>query len=369
MDSFSTQNKDSYFQGLNGLRGLAALIVFLCHAVGFFNNGLLSHFLLFDGAAAVVLFFILSGYSLSIKYVSDPDKRFNILSYIIKRFFRLYPSYIAGLVVILALRYFVFQPGMMVGLSDWVNSKWLELPRIKEIILYSLIIGAKTNLINSTMGAMFYLIVMSVIFPILIIPLRKINSKIGIFILLTLSYVVAVKIHIFVYLPLFVIGGIMAKYHNNILIFLKGKQINRFFSIIILLIAVFLFNIRFCAPVFFGYNSFPEHGLLVDTITSLGCLVLMHYALSDNRLTSFLLNKQLNYIGKISYLFYILHFPILLTITSIVYPLLHNIYISILLSLVATIIASSVLYKFVEKPFSKLGNSLSNRFKIKKWAD
>ena len=298
------------------------------------------------------MFFVLSGFSLSVKYVNEPSKNFDIFPYLMKRFFRLYPPLLIGLLVTLALRYYLFQPGTMFGLSEWINTKWLTLPSLKQIILFCLLLGTSISEINSTMWPIGIIIVTSLLFPIIIISLRKINSKISIIIFLVLVYALTFNSSTFRFLPYFVLGGIVAKYYTNVLASLAIIINNKFHSLILFSIALLLFNIRFNAEIIWGY-TFPEHGSLVDTLTALGCLIIVYYSISDNRLTFFLLNKHLNYIGKISYSFYILHFPILLTITSTIYPMSGNIYLSILISFFVTIIASSIFLQICRAAFSK----------------
>lgn len=286
MNSANDQVKKINFQSLNGLRGLATLMVFSSHVVGMICSGttLVDKFILWDGAAAVDIFFILSGFFLSIRYVDESNERFDLFSYLIRRFFRLYPPLLVGLLFTLVLRYYVFQPGMMGGLSDWINSKWLFFPDVKQIIKYCLLQDTTSNDINSTMWAMSVIIKISFLFPIIIVLLRKINSLIGIISLLFITYVVAANSTTLGFIPLFVLGGITAKYYIKVLCLLEKKHKNKFFSLILLLMAILIINIRFSFPLIFGYKSIAEHSLFVDTLTSMGCLFLIYYAISINKL-------------------------------------------------------------------------------------
>lgn len=86
-------NTKPHFDYLDALRGIAALIVVFTHiGVRNFNQELFSnipaHFLV-AGSAAVVLFFVHSGYVLCYKYIGTPDCKLKIIEAIIKRPFRL----------------------------------------------------------------------------------------------------------------------------------------------------------------------------------------------------------------------------------------------------------------------------------------
>jgi len=123
---------------LEGLRGIAALIVVFHHLVLMFYPALnygeetesLSKFvaitplnIFYNGAFAVSLFFVLSGYVLSYKYILTKDAKIPI-GYAIKRYFRLMP--LIGFSVIFAfviVRLNVLNPSALnayTGSGDWL---------------------------------------------------------------------------------------------------------------------------------------------------------------------------------------------------------------------------------------------------------
>lgn len=93
---------DSKFQlnALDGLRGMACLIVLLSHTS---NEGIyFSDYLDFSGIgkSGVYLFFILSSFLLTYPFVvkgKDAFSRHFIISYFVRRFFRIYPLYVVYL--------------------------------------------------------------------------------------------------------------------------------------------------------------------------------------------------------------------------------------------------------------------------------
>ena len=99
----------SEFNAINGLRGLAALLVLLSHtAPGFYGMQI-----------GLALLFVLSGFLLSKPFVMDPNKIFswkNIENYLVKRLRRILPmyylfifiSYVVTLQLEIALRHFLF---------------------------------------------------------------------------------------------------------------------------------------------------------------------------------------------------------------------------------------------------------------------
>src|ERR1700676_1028669 len=115
------------FQQLDGLRGLAAFVVFLFHAImmlpadsrasRYLNNPVLRPF--WDGPSAVMLFFVLSGFVLTLPYTGMRTRKIDPVPFWIRRLTRLYPAYWVALTLALTLRFLVFQPHGLHGLSDW----------------------------------------------------------------------------------------------------------------------------------------------------------------------------------------------------------------------------------------------------------
>ncbi|XXH03942.1 Dipeptidyl-peptidase 5 [Hypoxylon texense] len=116
---------------LDGMRGLAALFVFFCHyfytafniAEGWGHNGVNHEIwrlpfvrLLYSGPSMVCIFFVISGYALSLKPLKQARSRSfdgfsqTMTSFIFRRFFRLYlPPFISTFGVMILLRLGVYE--------------------------------------------------------------------------------------------------------------------------------------------------------------------------------------------------------------------------------------------------------------------
>lgn len=343
-----SKNNRVYYDRVNGLRGLSAIVVFLSHAVGMYNTGIMSRFLFFDGAGAVVLFFMISGFSNSIRYVSKPYTEFKLIRYFFSRLFRLYPPYLLSLVPIMIMRKFFFTYENMMGLSEWALSKWVEFPGLNQLLTFSILKTPFDSEINSTMWPMTIIIIITLLFPIILVLLQKISNKYILLVILIGSYIISFSSSILSFLPIFVIGAIIAKYSDAIRESSEHKSYNRSSNLIILLCSLLFINVRFLVPIFLNIESIPEHGIIVDGVTSIGCLVLILYSVLENKFTNLLNNKFLKFLGNISYSFYLLHFPVILTVVSIMTPILNNSYVVIPISFIATIIISYPFYHIVE---------------------
>ena len=85
------------FPALDGLRGIAAILVAVYHYRGDFNG--FGDFPAGDGYLAVDLFFVLSGYVLSHAYLSRFQRGMSVSQFMRARFIRLYPLYFIGLIL------------------------------------------------------------------------------------------------------------------------------------------------------------------------------------------------------------------------------------------------------------------------------
>jgi len=79
------------FQTMNGLRGLAALVVLMYHRPEWYGA-----FSLGKGFLAVDLFFVLSGFVIAYSYEEKLSKGMNVRTFIALRLIRLYPLYMLG---------------------------------------------------------------------------------------------------------------------------------------------------------------------------------------------------------------------------------------------------------------------------------
>lgn len=88
------------FDSLDGLKGIAILLIVVSHA-GLLPRNWILHW------AAVCLFFVLSGFT---SFRSFQPDRFNLRKYYLKRLRNLYGLYFAALVISFAVAYYVQQP-------------------------------------------------------------------------------------------------------------------------------------------------------------------------------------------------------------------------------------------------------------------
>ena len=105
------QSTTDHIVELQSLRGIAASIVMVGHALIYYDNPswFYAFALAFNGRSAVVVFFVLSGYVLTRSLWNARFDKVTVVRFYIQRFFRIYPAiWIAstlGLVYLFALHW------------------------------------------------------------------------------------------------------------------------------------------------------------------------------------------------------------------------------------------------------------------------
>jgi len=105
-----SQSKPHY-EILDGLRGVAALLVILFHVLEVHSHGDHSKQIINHGYLAVDFFFMLSGYVISYAY-DDRWNRMSLKDFFKRRIIRLHPMIIIGMIIGAVLFYFQDSPGM-----------------------------------------------------------------------------------------------------------------------------------------------------------------------------------------------------------------------------------------------------------------
>jgi len=329
---------------LDGLRGIACFMVFLSHAIGmlaitnwvsFYQNSQLR--IISDGTAAVDIFYVLSGFVLSLPYINK-NRDFHFLSYSFKRIFRIYPAYWFCLIISFLLQ-LNFQPEGMTLLSEWSQSLWLKPITLDDFIKHiPLILNTNQNLIDPVIWTLGIEMKMSLILPIFIYWLKKSSQPKSQILLIITTFTLSFLSMKFYFLPLFIMGLLLTQYWNKI------RSINQSTkkSIFFLVLSILLIGNRYTL-------GLTNNTQVQSFITGLGTLLFIPVAISFPPLSRLLKSPLVNFMGRISYSFYLYHLPFLLILTSIIYPKVHTIFIPIIIALIVSIFISYLSYILIEK--------------------
>jgi peptidoglycan/LPS O-acetylase OafA/YrhL len=338
---------------LDALRGLAAFIVIWHHFRLCFVTGEPRWWLrpLFAGHAAVILFFVLSGYVLAIPYWRGKQTSYAV--YVVRRFFRIYVPYAAAVfVAAVAARHF-FAPDL--PLTVWVQSNW-HTPVTTKLLAKQLFEMPTGNQLNPAFWSLRYEIEMSIVFPLLCWLILRTRWWVTLAVTLSLLALgvyldarfrergVAVDFFIdtIAYAPCFILGALMSwkrefieKTYERTPVWIK--------CVVLVLALIGYFDSHVTAPQLFA-------------IPIAACAVLIFA--QHSRARRLLITAIPEYLGRISYSMYLMHIPVLLVTLVLLYgrvPFLALVGIYT----IATFVCSHLFCVGVEEPALRLGKRAS----------
>ncbi|OZU89274.1 hypothetical protein CIL03_06025 [Virgibacillus indicus] len=372
---------------LDSLRGLAALAVVLSHIPYFaFSLPYIVYRVLVwlgfnDGHSSVMLFFLLSGFVLTIPFLKRD--RIYYFPYVTKRFFRIYAPYLFAIIFAIILSQ-TFLNREVSTIGDW-NLLWNTSISAQLITDHLLFLGNyHTNAFNGVIWSLTHELRISLIFPFIVLLIKRFNWKFIILICVILSCTSELNtIYSFQesigyntdyfktlqYTSFFMFGSLIAKHKKDLVGLYKKRHI--LFKCTLLFVSLCLFKFSsFCLYYLYEitgvellsthFNAIAEYGVAI------GCTGIVISAISSVRLGKILLLKPLLFLGKISYSLYLLHLPIILSCIYLfkeVIPLWSISIIAIFLSFCISTIA----WKLIEKPSQKVGRNLAKMIGKKKF--
>jgi peptidoglycan/LPS O-acetylase OafA/YrhL len=353
---------------LDSLRGLAACIVVFCHATNLlpavYDDPQRLWWLtetplvmLREGRAAVIFFFVLSGYVLTLPFLKGPV---SAPAFIFRRVCRIWIPYVTAMAVAVCCAIY-FHPDTVPALSHWANQP-IPFPSPRLILDHLLLVGVFANqTYNRVVWSLVYEMRISLFFPILVLLLRLgawwrvLAAAAGMSVAELLverwpcwsgSEDVPMTFH---YAGLFVLGMVLAREMPNLRE--RYNRLSTWTKACLGLSAVACF----CHEAWLFPNSRLQHvPLYRDGLTSVGVALIIIFALSPSRFSSWLNGRIPVFLGKISYSIYLYHAVILLSLAHLFYP---RVPMSLvwLGSGVLTIGVATLSYQVVELPSIRLG--------------
>ncbi len=355
---------------LDSLRGIAALMVVFHHLDNTLdpdgNNVILERVihqtplrLLIDGRCAVMLFFVLSGFALSISI----GKRFNYGTYLVRRVCRLMVPCVAG-VSFAALAYLLVAPLRIPELGGWFNDVLWNQPLTWGLVArHMLMTGVQADSsLNNVLWSLVVELRISLIFPVLYF-LVKGRTKIAAVLALGMQFLfqyIVIREGNYVpffnknwiealenagyYIPFF-IAGIVARENMDVL---RGwiARIPRW--------AVFLLLL--------GALRLEESG--VDIEIGLGAFMVIVICVGAPYISNALSIKPIEWLGRVSYSLYLTHLVLLATLFHLFYGKVNS-YLLALVVIFGSLLLAQVFYVLVEEPSIRLGRWLT-RAKVAK---
>ena len=341
---------------LDALRGVAAATVVWHHWHAAFHVTAPRWYLypLMAGHEAVILFFVLSGYVLSLPTWSGRSQRYP--EYLMRRITRIYLPYLSALTLAAVGCYF-FVGHHVPGVSYWFYLTWQQ--RLSGPMLLSQIFMSSRPLLNTAFWSLGYEMQMSIVFPFVCWLMLYLSRFSGLILVLVVRGLASVLVKhgfpdttntilILYYSAFFILGAALARERKPLLAWLA--RVPSF------LVAT-LFGASLLAYFYATFFTISQRSAdSVDGLASLALILLIQ----DPRLRVGLRSRFAEYLGRISYSSYLVHGTVLFVLLDTVYTHVPTWGFFVLYG-VLSLAAAHVFCVLVEEPSMRLGKRLSVR--------
>lgn len=371
---------DRHWDSLDSLRGAAAFLVLTFHCAQLFTGFAARtnpfslaawlepwswlkytplRLLVSSGPPAVVLFFALSGFVLSMPFLRS-KRQPGYAEFAIKRICRIYPPF-AFAILVSAMLYAVVQPTPISGLSTWFNEVLWDRPLSVDYIVRNLLMtGIPGDMtLDLVMWSLVHELRISLIFPLLFVlthrwPVASLAASLLLSVACTAalagteaSSLATSLVDTGRFIFLFVAGIVMAGRVDAIRMAVSRLSPRMVLLLWLMSVALMLAP----GPSLSHYYNF---------VWGLGAASLIILTVGSVRADRMLSVAPLVWLGKISYSLYLIHVPLLIAAVHLTYgklPLWATVAAIIPLSLAC----AALMYRYVEEPSIRLGRLLAGQ--------
>lgn len=380
-------------ESLDSLRGIASFIVVIFHCMLSFpifyyanykyeyKNSFIEFLTvtplhtLWAGKEAVLLFFVLSGFVLSVPFFNS-NKLPNYGVYLVRRFFRIYIPYIVIMMASVVLVELFSSYKDIQGLSSTYNNRWEHGVSLKSIVAYFLMLDSDTANVNGVVWTLYHEMRISIIFPFFIAILIRFKAVKGLLISLGLTFVLFTSLNGITiilgensiagilngfkesvyYCTFFIFGATLCKYREKLNAL---KSLSQIYTLLLFSLSLVLINCRWINQIFSVQSSIIE-----DFVSVIGILLLFAIVLTSKGFSKFLTKKPLIWLGGISYSLYLIHIPVLM-LTTIFIGKLIPLEIAFILVPFISLPVAHITHKYIEVPANTLGKKFSNSINVR----
>jgi peptidoglycan/LPS O-acetylase OafA/YrhL len=375
---------DRHIHALDALRGIAAVCVMYSHILYVYGTkdlwvasarqgNVVGIFLartpagiFFAGGEAVILFYILSGFVLSLPLLAERPQSYG--TFAIRRICRIYPPYVVALFVALAVRSIV-DVAPVAGTTSWFSAFWPTPPTLGTIVGYLSMTGFLSHTkIDFTVWSLVHEMRISLIFPLLLAATLRSRAWLALSAFFAISLASAFLSTLTSQWPpyaqltlqtlfqtgnfiwFFVLGIALARHRHRIEAWIASRH--RMTLAALLVLASCLYGVRFIFP---ALGPTPE----ADFIVGMGAAGFMVLAFGRTFFQRWLTWPPFLFLGKISYSLYLFHPIVLLAFVYGLHDILSPEW--ILVAIVpASLLAAWAGRRFIEEPSMQLGRALTS---------
>ncbi|WP_281419486.1 acyltransferase family protein [Falsiroseomonas tokyonensis] len=360
---------------LDSMRGIAAVIIIIYHSItvypqifqvldgagrNAFEGGGLTVFLLttlppsllWSGREAVLFFFALSGFVLTLPFMTQRPPRY--VSFLLQRFVRLLPPCVFTVLVIVALMS-VLPAGTKNDTPMTVlDYCWFEAPDLWMVLKQAFLIGDFYSL-NPVLWTLHYEWHASIVFPLLVL-LTAAGTRLTLAVMLLGTAVAYAELRLtgrtgyamtLYYLPYFALGSLLARHRAEVRAWVArlsdGQRIGLWVGCYILL------KFRWLVP---------APAVVDDLVNGAGAALLIALVISSPAMQALLMRGPLPWLGKVSFSLYLVHLPVILILVSHM-PAEVPLPVTLLLAATLSFALAALMFRTVELPCIQLSRRIA----------
>jgi peptidoglycan/LPS O-acetylase OafA/YrhL len=350
---------------LDSVRGIAACVVVVSHVLGVpkYEYGALYDRALSNAAyAAVIVFFVLSGYVLALPFLT---RSVSYRRFVVRRFFRIYPPYIAA-VAFAFLASSLAGRGRLNGFGELINGNWERAPSATSLANHLSLVWSFPQYhhdLDSPLWSLVFEMRISLVFPLLVAGVLIIGFSRTVLLLplLGAAGIAADRysnhhgytndwFETLRYVPMFLVGVLLAKYRDALA--------SRFQHLALWARAAWM---PVAAGIWFVTVIHVWLGgpLLTDLTDTVAAGMMIVFAVASEIGSRALRHRAPVFVGRISYSLYLLH---LVVILAMVHALHGTLPLAVLLggAVLISFGLAWVSYVLVEVPSMNLGRHLTS---------
>lgn len=310
------------------------------------------------GPPAVVLFFTLSGFVLSLPFLRS-TRGPSYAAFAIKRVCRIYPPFAAA-VLASAVLYAVLEPAPIPSLSPWFNTVLWDRPLSVDYVFRNLMLTGLPHdmTLDLVMWSLVHELRISLIFPLLFVltrrwPVAATAASLVLAVICTAalagqeaSSLGTTLVDTARFIPMFVAGIVIAGHVDRV-----RSAVAR--------LPGWTVAVLWLGSVALLLAPGPTLSIYYDFVWGVGAVGLVALTVGSVRANRLLAAPPLVWLGRISYSLYLIHPPLLIAAVHVTHGRL-PLWVTIVGIVPLSLACAALMYRFVEQPSISLGRRLTS---------
>lgn len=317
---------------------------------------------------AVILFFVMSGFVLSIPFYKK--KKLQFTGFLTKRLFRIYFPYVIVLIIGWVCNLLFLDHTRNPDFSEWFNSIWSRPVTLDDWYSFLTLQDSSFHNVVTSLWTLPIEIKASLLMPFVALAFDRVDKPLIFFGIIVLNILLFKTIgymgwdtkwpflKIFYYVTFFLIGATLSKYRSRVASYLNGTTKPVLITLLVIAGVLYIYEwVKWILPD--NAAIYIKKVLPGDYMVAVAAVMFIAMAITQ-RGAALLNRSALVKLGEISFSLYLLH-PIVIGLLGYTVGHVIPVYILIPLTVLLSIAVAFPFSKFVELPFQNIGRKLSSR--------